>query len=64
MASALAKRCAKKFKRIAALNDMQDNGDAIERLAAGTAKRAMPNTWVKRKSNNVAGFWDRKAAKQ
>jgi len=62
MASALAKRCKAKFKKLAALNDDMDTGGHVG-MAARKAKTMMNDSWVKRKSNNVSGFFDQKKAR-
>jgi hypothetical protein len=64
MASRLAKRCAAKFKRITALNTLIDTGNEYERQVASKAKRVMPNSWTKRQSNHVQGFWKAKEHKK
>lgn len=55
----MAKRyyATKKFNKLAALNDDQDVGGHVG-MAARRAKSKMNDTWTKRKSNNVAGFYD------
>lgn len=62
MASKLAKRCAAKFKKLAALNDDMDVGGHVG-MAARKAKTMMNDTWSKRRSNNVSGFFDQKKAR-
>lgn len=57
MPSKLAKRCAAKFKKLAALNADQDVGGHVG-MSARRAKSMMNDTWTKRRSNNVAGFYD------
>lgn len=48
----------KKFKRIANLNKMQDAGDT----GVTKVKRKLADTWMRRKSNNVSGTFNRKHA--
>ena len=47
---------ARKFARIAELNGLQDAGGSDGRDAS-KAKGASHDTWIKRKSNNVVGFY-------
>ena len=60
--SALARRCRAKFDKLAALNAAQDIGGHIG-MAARKVKTTMNDSWVKRKSNNVAGFYDASKAR-
>ena len=57
MASKLAKVIRKKFNKLAALNDDIDVGGHVG-MSARRAKSTMNDSWTKRKSNNVAGFYD------
>lgn len=63
MASALARRCRAKFNKLAELNAAIDVGGPIG-MSARKTKASMPDSWVKRKSNNVAGFFDQKKARE
>ena len=62
MASKAVKVARAKFDKLAALNADIDAGGHVGR-AARKAKVSMSNTWRKRKSNNVAGFFDQKKAR-
>ena len=56
-------RAHAKFARLAAMNAAIDaGGDAAAGVAK--AKRTMSDTWSKRVSNNVAGFFDPKKARK
>lgn len=61
MSKATAKAYAK-FQKLAALNSDQDVGGHIG-MAARRAKSKMNDSWVKRKSNNVSGFYDASKAR-
>lgn len=61
--SALARRCRAKFDKLATLNAAQDVGGHIG-MSARKAKSMMNDSWVKRKSNNVAGFFDQKKVRE
>ena len=60
--SALARRCRAKFDKLAALNGAQDIGGHIG-MAARRTKSNMNDSWVKRTSSNVAGFYDASKAR-
>ena len=60
MAKAHIKRLQRQAAKVAELNQRIDSGDH----AARKAKSMMNDTWVKRKSNNVAGFFDQKKARE
>ena len=60
--SALARRCRAKFDKLAALNEAQDIGGHIG-MAARRTKSNMNDSWVKRTSSNVAGFYDASKAR-
>lgn len=62
MASKLAKVMRRKFDKLAALNSDQDIGGHVG-MAARKAKSMMNDSWTKRKSNNVAGFFDQQKAR-
>ena len=57
-----AKRARSKFDKLAALNADQDIGGHIG-MSARKAKSMMTDSWVKRSSSNVAGFFDQKKAR-
>lgn len=63
MASRLAKVLRRKFNKLEALNADQDVGGHVG-MAARKAKSMMNDSWVKRKSNNVAGFYDAGKARE
>ena len=50
----------RKFKKLAALNDLIDAGD----FAAGKQKRKLNDSWVKRNSRNVTGTWSHREARR
>lgn len=52
-----------KFDKLASLNDDQDAGGHVG-MAARRAKSKMNDSWRNRKSNNVAGFFDQKKARE
>lgn len=55
-------RAYAKFARLKAMNtDIDAGGDAASGIAK--AKRKLNDSWTKRQSNNVAGFYDPKKAK-
>ena len=58
-----AKRCTAKFAKLAALNADVDTGGHAG-MAARRAKGKMNDSWCNRKSNNVAGFFDQKKARE
>lgn len=62
MPSKLYKIARAKFDKLAALNADQDVGGHVG-MSARRAKSMMNDTWTKRKSNNVAGFYDAAAAR-
>ena len=53
------KRLNRAAKRIDHLNELIDGGD----FAARRVKKQANDHWTKRKSNNVAGFYDQKKAR-
>jgi len=57
-----AKQARKKFDKLSSLNADQDIGGHVG-MAARKAKSMMNDTWMKRKSNNVTGFFDQKKAR-
>lgn len=57
MPSKLYKIARAKFDKLAALNADQDVGGHVG-MSARRAKSMLNDTWTKRKSNNVAGFYD------
>lgn len=57
-----AKRARAKFDKLAALNADQDIGGHIG-MAARKAKSMMTDSWVKRNSTNVKGFFDQQKAR-
>lgn len=59
---ALAKAYAK-FQRLNKLTDLELSGDD-EARAARKMKKAMSDTWTKRESKNVRGFFDQKMARE
>lgn len=63
MASAMQKRARAKFDKLAALNADQDAGGHIG-MAARKAKSRMNDSWNKRSSTNVSGFFDQKKARE
>ena len=52
-----------KFSKLAALNADIDVGGHVG-MAARRAKGKMNDSWCNRKSNNVAGFFDQKKARE
>lgn len=58
-----AKRCTAKFEKLAELNAAMDVGGHVG-MAARRAKSKMNDSWSNRKSNNVAGFFDQKKARE
>lgn len=62
MASKAVKVARAKFDKLAHLNADQDIGGHIG-MAARRAKTLMHDSWTKRKSNNVAGFYDQAKAR-
>lgn len=63
MASKAVKVARAKFDKLASLNADMDVGGPIG-MAARNAKAKMNETWRNRQSNNVAGFFDRKKARE
>ena len=57
-----AKRAYAKFSRLAAMNAAIDAG-GDEAVGVAKAKRQLSDSWVKRRSNNVTGFYDPKKAR-
>lgn len=57
-----AKKARAKFDKLAALNADQDIGGHIG-MAARKAKLMMTDTWVKRNSTDVKGFFDQQKAR-
>lgn len=56
------KAARKRFDRLESMNRVIDaGGDAASSIAK--AKRKLNDTWTKRVSNNVAGFYDPKKAR-
>ena len=53
------KSAHKKFARLAKMNKLIDGGEA----GVAKQKRALADTWTKRQSNNVTGFYDPKKAR-
>ena len=58
-ARAAKARALAKFDRLAVMNRLIDGGA----VGVAKAKKALADTWTKRQSNNVAGFYDPKKAK-
>ena len=48
-----------KFERLAVMNRLIDGGD----IGVAKAKKALADSWTKRQSNNVTGFYDPKKAR-
>ena len=63
MASKAVKVARAKFDKLAQLNADQDVGGHIG-MAARRAKVKMNDRWFNRKSNNTAGFFDQKKARE
>ncbi len=63
MASKAVKVARAKFDKLASLNDDVDAGGHIG-MSARKAKGALNDRWFNRKSNNVAGFFDQKKARE
>lgn len=55
-------RAYAKFARLAAMNAAIDAG-GDEAVGVAKAKRQLSDSWTKRKSNNVTGFYDPKKAR-
>lgn len=62
MASKAVKVARAKFDKLAALNADIDVGGHIG-MAARTAKSKLHDSWRNRRSNNVKGFYNAKAAR-
>lgn len=62
MASKAVKVARAKFDKLAALNADMDVGGFVA-SAARREKAKLADSWRNRKSNNVAGFFDRKKAR-
>ena len=58
-ARAAKARALAKFERLAVMNRLIDGGE----VGMARAKKALADTWTKRQSNNVTGFYDPKKAK-
>lgn len=52
-------RVLAKFERLAVMNRLIDGGE----VGVAKAKKALSDSWTKRQSNNVQGFYDPKKAK-
>ncbi len=63
MASKAIKVARAKFDKLASLNEDVDAGGHIG-MSARKAKGALNDRWFNRKSNNVAGFFDQKKARE
>lgn len=62
-ASAKALRAAQaKFAKIAGMNRAIDAGGS-DAVGVASAKRKLADSWTKRRSNNVTGFYDPKKAR-
>lgn len=57
-----AKRAYAKFARLAAMNAAIDAGGS-EAVGMARAKRSLSDSWTKRRSNNVTGFYNPKKAR-
>lgn len=62
MANKAVVRAYAKFQRMNKLTDLELSGDD-EARAARKMKKAMSDTWTKRESKNIRGFFDQKAAR-
>lgn len=62
MANKAVARAYAKFQRMNKLTDLELSGDD-EARAARKMKKAMSDTWTKRESKNIRGFFDQKAAR-
>lgn len=58
-ARAAKARALAKFDRLAVMNRLIDGGE----VGVAKSKKALADTWTKRQSNNVAGFYDPKKAR-
>lgn len=52
-------RALAKFERLAVMNRLIDGGE----VGVVKAKKALADSWTKRQSNNVTGFYDPKKAR-
>lgn len=52
-------RALAKFERLAVMNRLIDGGE----VGVARAKKALSDSWTKRQSTNVKGFYDPKKAK-
>lgn len=58
-ARAAKARALAKFDRLAVMNKLIDGGE----VGVAKAKKALSDSWTKRQSNNVTGFYDPKKAR-
>ena len=58
-ARAAKARALAKFERLAVMNRLIDGGE----VGVYRAKKALSDSWTKRQSNNVTGFYDPRKAK-
>ena len=58
-ARAAKARAVAKFERLAVMNRLIDGGEA----GVYRAKKALSDSWTKRQSNNVTGFYNPKHAR-
>ena len=58
-ARAAKARAFAKFERLAVMNRLIDGGE----VGVYRAKKALSDSWTKRQSNNVTGFYDPKKAR-
>ena len=62
MANKAVAKAYAKFQRMNKLTALEMSGDD-EARAARKIKKAMSDTWVKRESKNIRGFFDQKKAR-
>lgn len=61
MASKAVKRCRAKFKKLAVLNDLQQ--DELMAQGARLEKKRMQDSWGNRQDKNLRGFFNHKTAR-